>query len=177
MTNDERGTDGGYLEGLYRRLPSLNDLLLTARFEMLLESHSRNAVVGSARAILNKIRREISDGQHTPNSLAVRVASLADDIASELVGNARFSLQPVINATGVILHTNLGGAPLSQPALDHIVEVAKGYRNLELDLVTGERSRRDVHAESLILRLLNIKTGMIGGEISNVANFAALRSG
>ena len=81
--------------------------------------------------------------------------------------NSRYSLQPVINATGVILHTNLGRAPLSHSALDHIVEVAKGYCNLEVDLESGERSRRDIHAESLILRLLRMKTGMDGEELTD----------
>jgi L-seryl-tRNA(Ser) seleniumtransferase len=61
----------------------------------------------------------------------------------------------VINATGVILHTNLGRSPLSDAALRHVVEVAQGYCNLELDLETGSRSRRDAHAESLVLRVLN----------------------
>jgi L-seryl-tRNA(Ser) seleniumtransferase len=61
----------------------------------------------------------------------------------------------VINATGVILHTNLGRAPLSDAALRHLVEVAQGYCNLELDLESGLRSRRDVHVESLVLRVLN----------------------
>ena len=68
-------------------------------------------------------------------------------------------MRPVINATGVILHTNLGSAPLSQAAIDNIAEVARGYCNLEFDLDSGERSRRDVHVESLILRLLAIKLG------------------
>ncbi len=166
MTNEEP-TNGKDIERLYRLLPSLNDLLLTASFEALLQSHSRSMVVASARATLAQIRQQISGGQHTPTSLAARVAALADEIASDLALNSRFSLQPVINATGVILHTNLGRAPLSQSALDHIVEVAKGYCNLELDLESGERSRRDVHAESLILRLLRMKTGMVGEELSN----------
>ena len=168
MTNEERA-NGKDIESLYRLLPSLNDLLLTARFEALLQSHSRSIVVASARATLAQLRREISDGPHTPASLTARVASVADDVASDLALNLHYSLRPVINATGVILHTNLGRAPLSQSALDHIVEVAKGYCNLELDLESGERSRRDVHAESLILRLLKIKTEMVGGKNSDIA--------
>jgi L-seryl-tRNA(Ser) seleniumtransferase len=168
MTNEERASNEN-LESLYRLLPSLNDLLLTASFEPLLQSHSRSIVVGCARATLAQLRQEISDGQHTPTSLTARTASLADDIASDLAMNLRFSLQPVINATGVILHTNLGRAPLSQSALDHIVEVAKGYCNLELDLESGERSRRDVHAESLILRLLRMKAEMIGEKNSDIS--------
>ncbi|HET9085936.1 MAG TPA: L-seryl-tRNA(Sec) selenium transferase [Acidobacteriaceae bacterium] len=169
MTNDERGTDGTDLESLYRLLPSLHDLLLTAEFGALLQSHSRKVVVSAARATLAQIRHEISDGQHTATSLVVRMASLADEVATELVCNSRFSLQPVINATGVILHTNLGRAPLGESALHHLVEVARGYCNLELDLESGERSRRDVHAQSLILRLLRMKTEMAGGKPSDMS--------
>lgn len=167
MTNEEP-TNGKDIESLYRLLPSLNDLLLTAGIEALIRSHSRGMVVASARATLAQIRQQISDGQYTPTSLTARVAALADDIASDLAMNSCFSLQPVINATGVILHTNLGRAPLSKSALDHIVEVAKGYCNLEVDLESGERSRRDVHAESLILRLLRMKTGMVGENFSDM---------
>ena len=65
-----------------------------------------------------------------------------------------YSLRPVINATGVILHTNLGRAPLSGEALRHVVEVAQGYSNLELDLETGERGKRDVHVSRLFAKLL-----------------------
>jgi L-seryl-tRNA(Ser) seleniumtransferase len=64
------------------------------------------------------------------------------------------SLRPVINATGVILHTNLGRAPLSDDALDHIREIASAYSNLEFDLETGRRSRRDVHVDRLFRKLL-----------------------
>jgi L-seryl-tRNA(Ser) seleniumtransferase len=65
-------------------------------------------------------------------------------------------LRPVINATGVILHTNLGRAALSEAAIVHIGEVARGYSNLEFDLKAGERGKRDVHVQSLFARLLNV---------------------
>lgn len=169
MTNEERA-NGKDIEDHYRLLPSLNELLLTASFQSLLQSHSRSMVVASARATLGQIRQEIADAQHTSTSLQKRVDALPCDIASHLATSARFSLQPVINATGVILHTNLGRAPLSQSALDHVVEVARGYCNLELDLESGERSRRDVHAEPLILRLLKLKTGMLGEDLPDDPN-------
>jgi L-seryl-tRNA(Ser) seleniumtransferase len=68
----------------------------------------------------------------------------------------------VINATGVILQTNLGRAPLSEGAIRNIADVARGYCNLELDLDTGERGRRDDHAEDLILRVLALRSGLPG---------------
>ena len=65
------------------------------------------------------------------------------------------SLRPVINATGVILHTNLGRAPLAEVALQRVAEVSRGYSNLEFDLATGERGKRDVHVSRLLAKLLN----------------------
>jgi len=86
----------------------------------------------------------------------------------------------VINATGVILHTNLGRAPLSDAALDHIAEVAQDYCNLEFDLETGSRSRRDVHAESLVLDALGIsdkeRYGVVIANNCAAATFLALNS-
>ena len=113
------------------------------------------------RAVLSRVKREIAEGQHTHASLNDRLAGLHLAVAGEIERDKRYSLRRVINATGVILHTNLGRAPLSVSAIEHMVEIAAGYSNLELDLETGERSRRDVHAEELLLRLLSVKTRSI----------------
>ena len=153
MKNDEFSNE------FYRLLPSVNDLLLTSGVKALLRFHAHDAVASSIRDTLSRIRKEISDGQHNRASLEDRLASLEAGIVDELIRKGRYSLRPVINATGVILHTNLGRAPLSQTAIDHIVEVAKGYSNLEFDLTSGERGSRDIHVESLILRVLATKTG------------------
>jgi L-seryl-tRNA(Ser) seleniumtransferase len=149
------------LRSLYSLLPSLNDLLLDPRFSAVVRVESRDSVVRSMRAVLLRIREEIAEGQHDPASLNRRLGELHLTVAGEIEHNKRYSLRRVINATGVILHTNLGRAPLSVSALEHMVEIATGYSNLELDLETGERSRRDVHAEKLLLQLLRVKTHTI----------------
>jgi L-seryl-tRNA(Ser) seleniumtransferase len=146
------------LRSLYSSLPSLNDLLLEPRFSAVVQVESRDSVVRSMRAVLLRIREEIAEGQHDPASLNQRLGELHLAVAGEIEQSKRYSLRRVINATGVILHTNLGRAPLSVSALEHMVEIATGYSNLELDLETGERSRRDVHAEKLLLQLLRVKT-------------------
>ena len=145
---------------LYRMLPSLGDLLLTPPFAFMLQSHSHDAVVDAVRIVLREIKAEIAACRHTQISLSQRVSSLDASVGAELARSSAYSLKRVINATGVILHTNLGRSPLSQAALDHVCEVAKGYSNLEFDLESGERSRRDVHAENLLLRLLALNGGM-----------------
>jgi L-seryl-tRNA(Ser) seleniumtransferase len=143
---------------LFRELPSVNDLLLTPGCKALLNIHPRSALLLAARNALGRLRVEIASGQQTESSLERSIDQLPDRIGHQLELGRRYSLRPVINATGVILHTNLGRAPLSEAALAHVVEVAKDYCNLELDLETGLRSRRDVHVESLVLRVLN-RTG------------------
>jgi len=140
---------------LLRELPSVNDLLLTPGCQALLKAHPRNALLNAARKALAELRLDISSGQQAESGLQQRIDRLPDVIGNHLTSQKRYSLRPVINATGVILHTNLGRAPLSDAALRHMVEVAQDYCNLELDLETGSRSRRDMHAESLVLRILN----------------------
>ena len=140
---------------LYRELPSVNDLLLTPACTALLNIHPRSALLLAARNALGRLRLEIASGQQTEESLQRSIDQLPNNISDQLELGRRYSLRPVINATGVILHTNLGRAPLSEAALGHMVDVAQDYCNLELDLETGLRSRRDVHAESLVLRVLN----------------------
>ena len=161
MKSSENTTSDPELRSLYSLLPSLNDLLLDPRFAAIVQVESHSTVVRSTRAVLLRVKQEIAEGQHTLASLNHRLAELHLAVAEEIDQNKRYSLRRVINATGVILHTNLGRAPLSASALEHIVEIAAGYSNLELDLETGERSRRDVHAEKLLLQLLSIKTRTI----------------
>jgi L-seryl-tRNA(Ser) seleniumtransferase len=163
---NSQSNNGSETSNLYRLLPSVNDLLLTPDVAALLQVHSRSAVLDSSRAVLLRIKQQISDGRHTQGSLMTLLSALDVAITDELRHTERFSLRRVINATGVILHTNLGRAPLSTSALEHIRETAAGYSNLEFDLENGERSRRDTHAERLLLRLLKTKAGAMTGEMA-----------
>ena len=133
---------------LYRLLPSLHDLLQTPGFAALLETvSSRTSIVHAARIVLARMQQEIAEGRHTQASLESELVFVHAAVAEEIARSSRYSLRRVINATGVVLQRNLGRAPLNSSALKHILETAGGYSNLELDLETGERSRRDVHAE------------------------------
>jgi L-seryl-tRNA(Ser) seleniumtransferase len=141
---------------LYRRLPSVNELLLTPEIQSLVETHGRERALEAIRVELSGLRDRIALNQLTSEAMDFELASAPRRMAENLMRGPQYSLRPVINATGVILHTNLGRAPLSDSALAHIAEVARDYSNLEFDLETGERSRRDVHAESVILRVLGV---------------------
>jgi len=179
MKNSENTTTDPGLRSLYSLLPSLNDLLLSPGFSAIVQAESHSTVVRATRAVLLCIKQEIVEGKHTFASLNHRLAGLHVAVAAEIDQNQRYSLRRVINATGVILHTNLGRAPLSAAALEHMVEIAAGYSNLELDLETGERSRRDVHAEKLLLQLLGSADSTRAAVVVNncaAATFLALNS-
>ncbi len=151
---------------LYRRLPQMGELVESCLGIESLRGYRRDLVADVARAQVVAMREKISAGAHTAASLDEEVRALPRAIAAQLASELRSTLRPVINATGVILHTNLGRAPLSEAALARVVAVARGYCNLELDLETGERSRRDNHIDRVLLRLIALLTGAAEGEVA-----------
>ncbi|HMK22714.1 MAG TPA: L-seryl-tRNA(Sec) selenium transferase [Terriglobales bacterium] len=138
--------------GLYRKLPSVDEVLHRADLAEAIAREGRSAVTDAARIVLERVRKEIDAGLDA-EKLDLALSGLADAIARELRSSVGYSLRPVINATGVILHTNLGRAPLAASAIENIASTAAGYSNLELDLAAGERGKRDVHVDRLFRRL------------------------
>src|SRR4051812_665377 len=136
---------------LFRKLPSVDEVLrLPGMAEIAAsETVSAGAITDAARAVLDRLREEIAAGQLKAEDVEIAVNGIAEAVSRELRQSFTPSLKPVINATGVILHTNLGRAPLSEAAMQHIAEVARGYSNLEFDIATGERGKRDVHVQKL----------------------------
>jgi L-seryl-tRNA(Ser) seleniumtransferase len=169
MTKENRTKE----TNLYSLLPSLNDLLLTGDFALLLETVPRSLVVSTARTVLADLKREIAGGAHDEESLRKELATLHLAVARQLEHSSSYRLRRVLNATGVVLHTNLGRAPLSASALARIVETAGGYSNLELDLETGARSRRDVIVEELLLRVAAGQSAPSAGASAIVVNNCA----
>ncbi|HEY2363961.1 MAG TPA: L-seryl-tRNA(Sec) selenium transferase [Candidatus Angelobacter sp.] len=158
---------------LYRLLPSVDELLKSADLTELLAREGQPAVTESVRAVLASLRDEIGSGTlATPQAVQLASEHLSQAIEQHLSRTMEFSLKPVINATGVILHTNLGRAPLAESAIRRIAEVAGGYSNLEFDIAAGERGKRDVHVERLFSRLLN-QDGVSGIRTVVVNNCAA----
>ncbi len=140
---------------LYRKLPSVNDLLREAEIVALATHEGHAAVADAARTVLTRMRTEISDGHLDSAAVDVAIAGLAGALEHQLRKALSYSLRSVINATGVILHTNLGRAPLLSSALDHIRDTARTYSNLEFEVISGERGKRDVHLERLFQKLLS----------------------
>ncbi len=114
------------------------------------------ATLEAARQFVGELRGKISADSLEEAALAALIDGAPQAIEQRLNQSLAFSLKPVINATGVILHTNLGRAPLGDSVLQHVVEVSRTYSNLEFDLATGERGKRDVHVSALFAKLLNL---------------------
>jgi L-seryl-tRNA(Ser) seleniumtransferase len=131
---------------LLRRLPSVEEVLQEPATRALLERLPRWAVLEGVRETLERARRRILTGGAPPEDLAAAAAALAN-------AKARPSLRRVINATGVILHTNIGRACLPEAALQAALEAGRAYSTLEFDLEAGTRGSRQVHVEGLLTRL------------------------
>src|SRR4051812_9864404 len=140
---------------LFRRLPSVDDVLHLSSLSGMIGAEGLPAVTDAARAVLEEMRGQISAGRLNERGIELALTGITEAIQRELRRSFEYSLRPVINATGVVLHTNLGRAPISEPALMHLMDNARGFSNLEFDLATGERGKRDVHAQSVFARLLN----------------------
>jgi len=128
--------------------------------QALIAREGHAAVAESIRVVLGRLRQEISSGQVTSaqldeKSLDLALGGLPAAVERQLRKSLSYSLLPLVNATGVILHTNLGRAPLAAGALDHVRATASAYSNLEFDLATGERGKRDVHVDRLFQKLLD----------------------
>ncbi len=139
---------------LFQKLPSTDELLRQPDLQMLIEREGHVAVAESIRFVLARLRQEIAGGQLDEKALDLALGGLSAAVERQLRQSLGYSLLPLVNATGVILHTNLGRAPLAAAALDHVRATASAYSNLEFDLATGERGKRDVHVDRLFQRLL-----------------------
>jgi L-seryl-tRNA(Ser) seleniumtransferase len=143
------------LSQLFRKLPAVDDVMHDPAVGTLVASYGHDSVVDAARVVLARLRQEITSGLLNDGSLELALSGLPSALENQLRQALSYSLQPVINATGVILHTNLGRAPLSDGAIEHIRETAASYSNLEFDLGAGVRGKRDVHVDRLFRKLLS----------------------
>lgn len=141
---------------LLRQLPKVGDLLDSEQWAPLLERYSRAQVKAVLEGAMEQWRREIIDGAHrVPSSEA-----LLEQVRTCLENLAATGPRPVLNATGVIIHTNLGRAPLAKAARQAVLAAA-GYCNLELDLEAGGRGSRHSHVEALLCRLTGAEAAMV----------------
>ncbi len=148
---------------LYRELPGVDELLRDPDIAGLVAREGQAVVADACRSVLGHLRDEISADRVDAESLSVVLSRVHAAVKDELNRVMGYSLRSVINATGVILHTNLGRAPLAEKALERIRETAGTYSNLEFDLPSGERGKRDVHVDRLFRQLLSAEGGHSAG--------------
>ncbi|MBI4336842.1 MAG: L-seryl-tRNA(Sec) selenium transferase [Chloroflexi bacterium] len=150
----------------FRALPSVDRLLAHPLVQRIAETYQREAVLAAVRRHLERAREGVAQGESAPS-----LEALAEGVAHEVASLWQPGPRPVINATGVILHTNLGRAPLSEEALSAVAEAARGYSNLELDVEEGERGSRQQHVGHLLAQLTGAEAALV---VNNNAAAVAL---
>lgn len=141
-----------------RDIPSVGGLIESPTACELARRHGRDLVRTVLRSILDRARRDVLAGAPAPSREAI-----LEGLAAAILEQQRGSLRPVINATGIVLHTNLGRAPLGKAVVAAIAEAASGYCNLEYDLALGRRGERSAHAREML-------RGLTGAEDALVVN-------
>jgi L-seryl-tRNA(Ser) seleniumtransferase len=145
---------------LFRKIPSVDELVHRPALAGLASQEGQATLTDAARTVVANLRNEIEAGRLDAEGVDLALSEIDTAVERQFRRALRYSLRAVVNATGVILHTNLGRAPLSQATIDHIRDTALSYSNLEFDIETGERGKRDVHIDRLFRKLLNEPAGM-----------------
>src|SRR5687767_2422767 len=150
------------INDLLRELPSIDRLLHHTKSTPLLARFSRDHVTRQCREVLDELRNAIrSDG--VPDARELEDSAILDRLQRRLEDGDAPGLQRVVNATGTVLHTNLGRAPLADAAIDAVTQAARHPTNLEYDLERGGRGRREARVERLLIDLT-------GAEAATVVN-------
>lgn len=163
---------------LFRSLPSVSELLDSPPLKTLTNRLNRNVVVSGVRTFLDEVRAELSTAAQ--DRALPHVSEMAERIARRILQGEEPALRPVINATGILLHTGLGRAPLAEPAIAALVEVARNYASVELDLDGGRRSQRMGAVEPLLRELTGAEAAAVfnnnaGATLITLAALAAGR--
>jgi L-seryl-tRNA(Ser) seleniumtransferase len=160
MAEKPKPASSGDQTALLRQLPSVDELLLRPRVADLGSAMERSFLVETVRGVLAQLRREIVSAESLEETLLS-----AEAIEARIVRSVEQALAPslrgVINASGVILHTNLGRAPLPSAILEELRQTATQYSNLEYDVAAGARGKRDVHTSRLIERLTGAEAAIV----------------
>ena len=142
-----------------RLLPSVDQALQRPELQPLVAAHGRAAVLRALRHVLEALRQRAMDGSE---GVATEAGpALSEAVLARIAETEQPSLVRVLNATGVVVHTNLGRAPLSSLAAARVAEIASSYSNLEYDLARGERGAREIHAETRLAELLDAEAVLV----------------
>lgn len=148
---------------MLREIPKIDEVLLCLKKGSVFNDFSKDLVVTTCREVVDKIRRAIvAAGEKGKDlTLAITIEGVALEVQERLMQLRSYKLRRVVNATGIILHTNLGRAPLCNEALERIVEVSRGYSNLEFDLAEGKRGLRYDHVKETLCSISGAEDALI----------------
>ena len=144
------------MKSTFRNLPSVDKVLSDERLRQLEKTYPRSFLLNLVRQHLESNRLSIAAGNPCPS-----IDEIVESVSAQVCALENPSLRPVINATGVLLHTNLGRAPLSKEAISAMEAVAKGYCNLEYDLDSGTRGSRHIHIEPILCQLTGAEAALV----------------
>ncbi len=139
-----------------RQIPSIEEILQSEKLQKYISFLSRPFVTQISRKIVDELRKQVKR-----KGLSISKEEIITKISEELENLVSASLRPVINGTGVIIHTNLGRAPIDENVLKHMAEVSKNYSSLEYDLVKGKRSDRTIFLEKLLIELSGAEGALV----------------
>ena len=145
------------MKHLYKKIPKIDELLNLENVKKSLKLYPREFILEILRDILNIYRQKIKNGENIEINLNI-ISNVFDE---ELHKKSQKNLKRVINATGVIIHTNLGRSKMCKDAINHIVEVAENYSTLEYDLENGTRGSRYSHVEDIICKILGCEAALV----------------
>lgn len=143
-----------------RRIPAIDEILMEERIAALMSRFSRQFVVTEVRNAVNNLRLEICHESRELTKEAL-MEKIINQVERDIVVVNQGTLHKVINGTGVVLHTNLGRAPLGKRAIEYINEIAQDYNNLEMNLEEGIRGSRYDHVESLLAQLTGAEAALV----------------
>ncbi|HEY5673164.1 MAG TPA: L-seryl-tRNA(Sec) selenium transferase [Malonomonas sp.] len=151
----------GGQELLLRKLPAIDRVLREKPLQQYVGQLPQELLTAAVAQVVEGLRREIREHTTPPSEQRLAIEQVAAAAAEICAGMLRSSLGKVLNATGTLLHTNLGRAPLAKQALAAINQIAGGYSNLELDLKTGQRGERFSHVEALLCQLTGAEAALV----------------
>jgi L-seryl-tRNA(Ser) seleniumtransferase len=154
------GTSASVQERL-RQIPSVENLLQSDAIQKALSLHPRRLMLASVRYILEQQRKLIFDGPESAHAVNLDPSNLVRLILEHLDKISAYTLKNLINATGIIVHTNLGRSIIAEEAVERLLMICRNYSNLEYDLELGQRGSRYIHAESILCELTGAEAALV----------------
>ncbi len=146
---------------VFKNIPSVNELLETPALKGLVDKVSHNVVAKEVRSFLDDLRQEVAAKADALDLRFPSTSEMAETIAQWVARGEKTKLQPIVNATGILLHTGLGRAPMAEQAVSAVATIAQSYASLEVDLESGQRSQRNQVVGKLLAELTGAESAAV----------------